>query len=161
MVDRTTLVPVEVACPCPGTPHAGDEIFLYPELGFQGGVVTIRKLSGGGDADELTAVLLDCYLRYGIADWTLVDADGKATPVDKEAIVAFSTTHFDAAIVVANKADDLYSGRLLGPLAIRAANSSATSRTNGLTSVSPQPSTSRKRSRPSSTSTTATEQPPR
>jgi len=157
----TANVAVEVACPCPGTPHPADTVYLREKLGLAGGAMLQRLVievqqSGAGGA-EASGALAEAYLRVGVADWTFVDEAGKRVPVNPDTLRDILLSDFALSMPVADKADDLYLQPVLGFLLSRAQNSSRTTTTNG--STSPTAGGSRKprtRSKPSSTSTTPT-----
>lgn len=151
-----TLVPVAVACPCPGAPHDGDTVYLRPEPGLIGGVLIQRKfveLSVGGlEKDEVFASLIETFVRHGVDSATFTDESGE--PLDRDQAIAVILSKFSLGSVVADKADDLYSNELLRPLVERASKSLPTSRTNGSTSRSRRSST--KRPKPLKSSSTPT-----
>lgn len=142
-----TLVPVAVACPCPGTPHDGDTVYLRPEPGLTGGILIQRKFVnlsvGGADRDEVFASLIETYVRYGVDSATFVDDEGKQ--LDRDQVIDIILSRFSLGSEVANKADDLYSTELLDPLVERASKSLPISRTNGSTSPSQRSSTKRRK----------------
>ena len=160
-MDRSTLVPVSVACPCPGTPHAdGDSVFLYPKLGLQGGVMAerkVREMAGTADPDRILAVLTDIFVQFGVADWTFVDDKGKPVEVTPDSLKRLLLDDWQLARLVADKADELYTAAVLDPLTKRRSAASPQSSTGGPTPPS-QPSGPKrqKRPKPSSTSTTQT-----
>ena len=82
----TDLVPVRV--PCPDGQHPdGDSVSLTPKLSFPGGVEARRKineLTDGATQDEVIGLLLDVYIRHGIAEWTLHDDKGELIPVNRQ-----------------------------------------------------------------------------
>lgn len=151
------LIPVRVGdCLCPDTPHAdGDFVSLRPKLGLASGIALQRLIveanqQQGIDAAEMTGKLAEAYLLHGIAEWTLLDANGKPIPVTNETIQYQLLNDFARAEAAADKADDLYMGPVLAPLVNRALASSPTTRTNGSTSRSPSGASKRpKRSKPS------------
>ena len=124
------LVPVEgVACPCPGLPHPdGDTVFLLPKLGLFGGALAQRKIieaiNNKADRDEIMAALTEAYVRYGVAAWSFVDADGKPLELNPENIKSTLLDDFSRGSLVADKADDLYIESLLSPLRPAASKSS-------------------------------------
>jgi hypothetical protein len=147
-----TLVPVAVACQCPGTPHDGDTVYLRPHLSLHGGIVAQNVITSDLDRGELQAGLLDAYIRYGVADWTFVDEDGEKVV---DAIESIILADFRIGAAVADRADELYTVTVLNPLAERASKSSRRSQTNGSTSA-PKASSSKRRKPPVPSSTTTT-----
>lgn len=158
-----SLVPVAVACPCPGTPHSGgDTVFLGPTLSFRAGVVADSKIAdvinGLGDAAEIKATLFETYLLDGVKAWTFVDSEGTDVPVSDAAIKAWLLADYSLGMVIAEQADKLYSEAVTGPLAKRSFPSLQTGPTNGSTSRKRGSSAKpRKRSSRSSISTSPTE----
>ncbi len=156
------LVAVNIGeCRCPDAPHAdGDVVYLRPKLGLAAGVAvqqTVIDLADVRSAPEITGLLSEAYLRYGVADWNLVDAAGKPLDLTPDSLREQVLDDFERATPAADKADELYMQATIGPLLPKAPSSLpttpisvSTSATNGHT---PKP---RKRSRRSSTTTTQT-----
>lgn len=159
-MDRTTLVPVPVTCPCPGTPHAdGDTVYLFPKLGLQGGVLAerqIRDMAGERTPNEILAVLTETFVLHGIADWTLVDADAKPVEVTEQAKRAIVLSDWGFARMIADKADSLYTAAVLDPLLTRSSNGSRQPSTAA--STRPPKRSASKRQKPPQSSSTATSQ---
>ena len=154
------LVAVEVPCPTGAHPD-GDFVYLRPQLDLAGGYAArrqINELADGATSSEVEGLLMDVYLRHGVADWTLHDADGKALAVNRQSIrEQLIQGDLDRALMIGNRADALYSPAVVTPLAKRAAEFSRASRRGGSTSASTDSTPSpRKRSKRSSTSTTQT-----
>lgn len=152
------LVPVLIPCPT-GAHEEGDTVLLRPRLPLPGGIEARRKiaeLQDGADGDEVTGLLMDVYLRHGIADWTLHDDEGNAVLLTRQTLrERILEADLDVAIQIANKADDLYAPTVVAPLVKRAVKSLQASRRGRSTSASTTSTPSRpKRSKPSSTSTT-------
>ena len=166
MTDQT-LVPVAVACRCPGTPHDGDTVYLRPTLDLRGGMIAQRKvidLAAGRnegsevDTDVILATLAETYCLNGVVDWTFTNGDSKKVPVSEQAIRDLILDDFAFGIVVADAASDLYTSAVLDPLLAQVAKSSRPTRTRGSTSArSGSSATRRKRSKPSSTESTPTD----
>ena len=155
----TELIPIGVPCPTGQHPD-GDSVSLLSKLPLPGGIEARRKiaeLSEGAGKDEVIGLLMDVYLRHGIAAWTLHDDDGKPLALTRDTLRARILDELDTALPIANKADDLYSPAVVTPLVKAAAKSSPASRpapsTSASTESTPLPP---KRSRRSSTSTSAT-----
>ena len=161
-------VPVKIACPCPGTPHAdGDTVGLRPKLGLVGGtivqgvvVAAKNRAEAEGrplDVGTTTALVSEAYLLQGVCEWTLVDEIGKPVPVNAETIRSHLLDDFTLASAVSDKADDLYMEAVIRPLLAPASTSSPPTPINGSTSASNGRTPKRpKQSRRSSTSTTQT-----
>jgi hypothetical protein len=166
-------VAVHIDCPCPGTPHPnGDTVYLRPTPGLVGGVMirnryvdistrlyALQQRGEMNDTDtaEATGQLLETYLRAGIASWTLVDEQGQPVEVTRDSITAFEE-HWQAATVVADRADDLYKSVVLDPLRMAGSTSSNGSPTTASTSATNGNGTTRRqrRSKRSLTSTSPT-----
>jgi len=156
----TVAVP-GVACPCPGTPHPeGDIVTLRGTLGLAAGTqlqtLIVQANQSKAETAEVAGALAEAYLRVGIVAWTFVDADGKPVPVSPDTIQSMLLDDFGRAAPVADAADGLYSGTVLGPLVNGAAKSSPTTPTER--STSPRASGSQKNPKPSRRSSTSTTQ---
>jgi len=169
-------------CECPGTPHAeGDVAYLREFLPFLpgaeaarliGGLMTAAAADGIGSgmtekaledamnvhiAARLFEVIGPLYIREGVVGWNLVDEDGEAIECTPEALEALP---YEQAYVIADKADDLYTERVLHPLALRlsaSSNGMPTASTSVTRSSGPK---ARKRSSRSSRATSAAGPPP-
>ena len=157
--------PVSIPCPCPGTPHPdGDTVELREKLDLKAGMAVQRLIIEANSATrkmdeaELTGVLAEGYLLYGVEAWTLIDEAGALVPCTKDTIRARLLSDFTLAAPIAEAADGLYMAAVILPLVTKAARSSPTTPTNGSTSA-PQGGTRprRKRSKPSSTTTSPTD----
>lgn len=160
----TDLIPVRIGeCLCPGSPHAdGDFVYLRPKLGLSAGIALQRLIveanqQQGVDAAEMTGKLAEAYLLHGVAEWTLLDANGKLIPVTNETVAYQILSDFSRSEAAADKADDLYMGPVLAPLVNRALASSQTTPTKGSTSPIPAGGSKRpKRSKRSSIASSPT-----
>jgi hypothetical protein len=155
------LVPVELECRCPDTPHEKDTVYLYPQLTVEGGLAGEQywaEITTGGvpNAEAMIGHLGRLFLHHGIASWTFVGADGEPLPASMRNIVRFAQ-NWSAAKPVAEKANELYSEALLAPLVASLSKSSRRGPTGG--STSPKPASSSKPRKPSRRSTTATTRP--
>lgn len=152
---------VEIACICPGTPHERDTVTLKDPLPFREAVTIRKSIQWMKDQEpnatipELLAMLTETYLLHTIEAWTLVDEKGKPLPPSKDNIAAVLLPQTEAALVVGDACDELYTERVILPLVAAAPTSSPSSSTNGSTSPKPE-ATPRTPSRPSSTSITQT-----
>jgi hypothetical protein len=136
-------VPLPGGCQCPGTPHAQDEVYLLPRLTFDGGAAAeavLERAIGGGDAEAIAVPLMHAYLEHQVVGWNLTDAAGAPLPYTRDLLVR----DWESARIVADKADDLYSGALLAPLLAAASQSSPGGPTAASTSAR-TPTASRRR----------------
>ena len=142
---------VTVSCPCPDSPHENDTVTLRPKLGLRGGIVAEQSLlNAQANIAEVTAIIAEVFLRYGVAEWTFTNGTGEPIPVTYEAIDRVLLSDFALAQPIADRASDLYGESVFGPLARRAAaqKSSRPTPIGGSTSVKRVSSASRrKRSR--------------
>lgn len=161
-----------IPCPCPakgtGDPrHEQDTVTLRDRLDFRS-AVTMRKAISllytedpGADMADVLAMLTEHYILAGVTAWTVVDDKGKPVAVTKTALRSFMEEHEDAAMVIADAADDLYSEQVLLPLLARARDSStsspATPTTKSTSAQTDSPAKPRTNSKRSSTTTTRTD----
>jgi hypothetical protein len=164
------MVTVNCLCPPNGAEvrhPAGDTITLKEKLDFRT-ALTMRKsivmLRAGNEEvtnEEILATLDESYLRYGIESWSLVDAKGKPLPVKTSTIESVLLADIDAAMTVAEEANELYSAVVLLPLLKGALSSSRPTPTDDSTSVtngsSPEPPKPSKRSSTTTSRTGTTE----
>lgn len=151
MTDQPLVLVPDVPCFHGGEHPGGHVVSLKAKLGLAGVIVARRRVfAAPPDEDEITAVLLESYVRHGVAkiDGKIVDAD------ELEALLQAP----ESALPVADKASELYEAVVLGPLVTAVNESSPDSQTEPSTSAtsdgSPKPP---KRSKPSSTSTSPTD----
>jgi hypothetical protein len=157
-------ITVHIDCPCPNTPHeGGDIVSLRPKLDYAS-VASIKYAAANVSVEdpdskwtEVMGVLSEGYILHGVIAWTFVDEHGGKIAVTKGAIRQLLLERPEVALIVGDKADEIYGEQVLLPLAKLAARSSppmpmepSTSATNG---HSRKP---RKRSSPSLTTTTPT-----
>jgi hypothetical protein len=146
------LVPVlDVPCFHGGEHPGGHVVALKANLGLAGVVVARRKIIGSPpDEDEITGVLLETFVRHGVAQ-----VDGlTATTADIEGLIDAP----DSGIMVGNAASELYGDTVLAPFVQMMPKSLPDSQTASSTSPTKDGSRKpRKRSKPSSTSTTPTD----
>lgn len=158
---------VRIPCICPpkgdDVRHPdGDIVTLRQTLGFQG-VVTLRyavqvvkENDPNASVAQILGVLSEHYILAGVESWTVVDEKGKPLPVTPTELRERLLTNLDAAMTVADVADDLYLAVML-PLLSRASTPSPPSPTNESTSpTSGSSDTPRKPSKRSSISTIPT-----
>ena len=138
-------------CRCPGSPHpAGDTVTLRAEPSVPMGTAAWAVFSIGGTLWDLQARFAEVWLRYGIVDWSFLDAEGEPepiTPSNIERLLPFN----HGGLEVSEAADALYSDPVLSPLVARRSKPSPPTPTAPSTSPSPasgEPSPARsKRSR--------------
>jgi hypothetical protein len=124
--------------------------------------MTIRKalILMRSDGEVLVAEALssatELYLLFGIESWTLVDEKGRPLPPSQANIRAHLLTQLDAAITVADRADDLYTEAVVLPLLVEAASFSQPTPTIPPTSAPTPTSDSPMPFSPSSTITSPT-----
>ena len=156
----------EGGCPCPGSPHTGETVYLRPDVSVALGTAatnvsqavingylashpaTRERLFAVEDRDakvqeliratgpDATAGLAQVYLKYGIVDWTFTDAQGKPRPITPETIAELLPWD-EGGMEVGEAADALYSDRVFAPLARRSAKSLPPGPTEPLTSPIP------------------------
>jgi hypothetical protein len=179
-------VPVrEGACPCPGTPHTGEIVYLRQNVSVALGTAatnvsqavmneylelhpdTRARLMDAADQNDkirelakatlpdATAGLAEVYLEYGIVGWTFTDAQGKPRQITPETIAELLPWD-EGGMEVGERADTLYSDRIFAPLARRSARLSPPGPTEPPTSPIPLSGHKRpKRSKRSSQTETA------
>lgn len=158
---------MKIDCICPpkgGAPRHpdGDTVELRPRLDFRSANTILKavQLMQTGDEDvetaEVLALLTEHYLIYGIESWSLEDDKDKPVPVSKTTIRDLLLPS-QAAMVVGDAADDLYSEQVMLPLVARAARLLQPSPTDDSTSAPTDSAPPRpKPSKPSSISTIPT-----
>lgn len=147
------LAPMVViaVCPCPGSPHDHDEVYLAPEASMTMGLRANGAVSkAAGDAGELEVLLGRALIEEGIVGWTFVDVKGEAEPVTPatiERLLPWGKGGSD----VADRANDLYGEAIFTPLVKQSLITSGLGPTNGSTSpIRPSRSTRRSSSKSSS-----------
>lgn len=151
-------------CRCPGTPHETDTVGMRPRLGLAAGVALQRAVadfllsSERRTEDKAIGILVEYYVLEGVAEWNLVDENGKPLPLNDQTMREQLLDDFARSRAIADKGDDLYKGPVLGPLLSGASKSSKTTSSNGSTSAKASTSLKLpKRSKPSSTTTSQTD----
>jgi hypothetical protein len=126
-------------CTCPGTPHPdGDIAELRPFLDYPGGaeaLASVTIINDDGTSSFRPTVdwpqhIGPVYIRRGVVAWNVVDEDGDPVPVTPEALDGL---RWEEAYELADRADDLYGGQVLAPLAKRVSELTKVGRTNGST----------------------------
>lgn len=152
-------------CSCPGTPHEdGDEIYLRPALGLEGGLEAEGALlesvrlfplpenASEAKTDEVASQRATfirprwfaTFIRHGAIGWNLVDEKGRPVPFEVEKVLE----DYSLARLAAEEANDLYSNSVLAPFQDPPAKPSLNGRTDG--GIHPPSQPTRKRSRRSS-----------
>lgn len=107
-------------CECPGAPHPeGDFAQFRPRLTARGGLLAtsiIYTAAESGVAKTMTELGL-CFLADGLLSWDLLDDDGKPIPVS--AVTGGALDWETTLLPLANKANALYEGSVIRPLATR------------------------------------------
>ena len=156
---------MDISCICPlleGKPrHATDSVTLRERLDFrsslaaQNAVYVLKSEDPEASAADVLAVLTEAYLLSGIEAWSVVGVDGKPIEPTKPAIRELLLTHMDAALSVAEAADELYRDAVLAPLVSKASTSSPPTPTDESTSpISTSEEPNQNHSSPSSITTT-------
>jgi len=161
-----TEIRISCICPDPATHPDGDVVRLqwplpFPTMALLNKTIRWEKSTreGGLPMPAALALLTELYLRHTLASWTLVE-DGAPIALNEANVERYLMTVPTAAFEVADRADDLYSEIVLGPLIQRASPSSPggpTERSTSPTKVNGAASkTSRQSSRSSSSNTETT-----
>jgi len=169
---------VTIPCPCPpkadgAKRHEQDTVVLRAVMDFPTAVLlqksiqkhVVTRLTDAREAGlsrarlsepEVMALMSTFYVRNCIEAWTLVDAKGKALEVTPDNIETALESNIDAAMAVAEAAEDAYAQVTL-PLVLRVVRSFAGIPTPKPTSAKTSGSPKRpRRSKPSSISTIQT-----
>ena len=159
---------MEIPCICARKPdgsarHNHDTVTLRERLDFVSSlaarniIIHAKTEDPGISTGEIQALLTELYLLSGIERWTVVDEKNKPVDPTRSAIRELLLTNYDAALLVADAADERYAEAVMLPLLAKASNSSPPTpeapSTSPTTGSSPSP---RKPSKRSSTSTTPT-----
>jgi hypothetical protein len=154
-----------IECICPAKPDGskrhpdGDTVTLREALDFTGALAVrnvLRLKEDGDTVGDILAALTHAYLVHGIESWTLVDAEGKPIPVDRDAVRTHLLVHPLVAMDVGDEAEELYTQAVVTPLVEAASKSS--SDTPIETSTSQPKDSSTPHPTPSSPSLTSTSQ---
>jgi hypothetical protein len=135
-----------------------EKLDLRSGMAVQRLIIEANAAGRGLGAAELTGILSEGYLLFGVEAWSFVGDQGMPLPVTQETIRSVLLADFSIAAPVAEAADGLYMGPVILPLVNRAKNSSPSTLTNGSTSPRPRGTPKNpKRSKRSSTTTTLTD----
>lgn len=137
-------------CRCPGAPHSRDWVEVIERASVPLGAAVIAVIrEAEGDAGVAEGRMAEMCLRFGIARWSFVDADGLPEPVDAESIGRL--LGFVDGYAVADRVMALHGDEVLRPLVSRTSTRSQGGQTDGSTSPTPATGTRpRKPSTPSS-----------
>jgi hypothetical protein len=143
-------------CACPDAPHdGGDEVYLRPRLGLEGGLAADAALlslltdHSSGEVERLVPPTIGpIYVRYGVVGWNLADEDGPMA-LDVDALL----DDYEMSRPIWEKADELYSQAVLRPLLAATRRYSPNGQMDG--STSPSRASRRKRPRQSGRSSRA------
>ena len=143
MSTERITVPVDAPAPYDGT-----EVYLLPTLSLEGGAAAeldLMESQGMGErsATWLIARWTATYVRYGAVgwNWTRLGENGRPEPVPFDVNVLLADYRLSKEI--ANRANELYSEAVMGPLLVaaqppnRAQRRSRTGRTGSSTSQRP------------------------
>lgn len=137
VLDTPPPVAVEVgACRCEGSPHeGGDIVYLHAEAPPEMGLAAYSAIQTASGQEETFTRLFMVFLRYGVADWTFVDDEGRPIPVTADNI-SVALPWGKGGSEVANKAAELYQEAVLRPLVSPPPTSSRVTPIRGSTSAS-------------------------
>lgn len=170
---------VRCLCPDPTTHPEGDTVTFPEKLDFMHVAICNKayRWFRGNNPDagvpEILAILSDAYLRHCLGSWTLVGPDpetGKVGPIPLTPanVERYLMADPDEAMKVSDACDDQYGGQVLAPLVRRASDLSSDTPTEQSMSPNPAgtettqttpsagPRQTRKRSSPSSTTSSQT-----
>lgn len=161
---------MDIPCICPVKPdgavrHAdGDRIELRERLDFrsslaaQNTVFVLKAEDPDASSADILAALTESYLLSGVESWSVVDEKGKPVEPTRTAIRERLLTRLDVALIVAERADELYRDAVIAPLVRAASTSSRSTPTDeSISAINGSPGPSRSRSSRSSTITTLTD----
>lgn len=152
------LAPMVViaVCPCPGSPHDHDEVYLAPEASMTMGLRANGAVAkAGGDDGLLEEYLGRVLIEEGVVGWTFTDDKGEVLPVNRTTIEK-TLPWGKGGAELAERANDLYGKDILTPLVKRSLSTSGLGPTNGSTSPTrPSRSTRRSSSKSSSRASSA------
>ena len=154
MTQAVELVVRAGDCPCPGTPHIEEVLYLEPELTMpmaSAGMASLRETETVADVE---AGLTAAFLPRAIRSWTFLerDADGNVGPVEisrdnLERLVPFDGGGYE----LIERVGELYMGRFMRPLVARMSKlSQPTSTDDSMPPTPPSGTPRRGPSRPSS-----------
>jgi hypothetical protein len=126
-------------CPCPGTPHTEEHVYLEPEASLLLATTAFKAVQLARETvqDQIGA-LTSSYIPAAIRSWTFLEESEGIVPVpitreNAERLIPWDRGGFE----VADKADDLYSERVMAPLVKRLQQLSVPGQTASGTPPSP------------------------
>lgn len=134
--------PVEVVlrvgdCPCPGTPHTEEHVYLEPTLTLPMAITAYAAMrQAGTDRARMEGALVSSYFPASIRAWTFTDDEGKLVPIN-DTTFAELVPWYAGGYELADRADGLYSEQLMRPLVGGRSKSSPAGSTETSTSASP------------------------
>lgn len=132
------MIPVEVPCSCPGSPHEHDTVSLLPKMDVRIGSAAMAAMrETPSTVSDVEGALSGAFLHFGPREWTFTDAKGEPLPVTPENIDE-RLTWANGGMEVAEKANELYAGDLFAPLVRRMPKASPSGPTDDSTSASPE-----------------------
>lgn len=129
-------------CPCPGTPHTEEHVEIEPEATLAMCLRAYKVMAAAeGSFAAKYAAIISAYVPSCITSWSFLElVDGAMKPVPINAENAERLLPWDkGGYEVAEKADELYSGRVFRPLVRRLPKVSPPSPTADSTSQNPAP----------------------
>jgi len=133
------------ACPCPGTPHTAEQVYLEPELPLSAAAAGMAALTGTETVADVEAQLTDAFLPRTIRSWSFLehgeeDDDGHR-PLRSVAITRDSFQRllpFDQGCYeLIERVGELYMTRFMRPLVARMSMSSQPTSTAESTPATP------------------------
>lgn len=124
-------------CPCPGSPHSEEHVYLEPELTLTmaaAGAMAIQ--TAGLDPIDQQAKLTDAYLPRAIRTWTFLELgpNQRVQPVEITREAMNRLLPWDkGGIELVEQCDSLYSEALVRPLVARLSKLSARTPTGSST----------------------------
>lgn len=149
---------VNLACRCDGRPHPFDVVTLHEHVTNRMGIATAAVLNqNAGDAVAIESELAMVFIRYGIAHWSFVDANGPVYPGEPVAMALIERwlPWVDGGAEVLAAADSLYKREVFRPFQVPQPIRSPAGRkgrsTSARTRSGPTPLRPSRRSSPAST----------
>jgi hypothetical protein len=111
-------------CQCPDTPHPdGDVVYLLPHLSLEGGAAAELDLIASQSIEDrerathwLLARWTSTYVRYGAVGWNWTQLDERGRPEPLPFDIELLLADYRISKEIANKANELYSEAVMGPL---------------------------------------------
>jgi hypothetical protein len=124
MADDLVTVPIRAGdCPCPGSPHAVEEVRIIPALDLPmaaGALAAIRLVDS--EPALIQAALIRSYLPTVIRSWSFLESDGtggiRPVPITRDNLERLVPWQ-KGGLALADACDEQYSDDLLSPLLAR------------------------------------------